>query len=96
MFVLQGASWLLSVPGASSTVLEVAVPYSRISLVELLGQVRAHTPADTGAGTAAAAAAATSVALDICCIVTNLLLLAWTSTYCHATRSIGAVLQLNL
>lgn len=34
----QGASWLLAVPGASSTVLEVNVPYSRNSLVELLGQ----------------------------------------------------------
>lgn len=31
---------MLSVPGASSTVLEVSVPYSRSSLVELLGQVR--------------------------------------------------------
>lgn len=35
----QGASWLLSVPGASATMLEVAVPYSRNSLVELLGEV---------------------------------------------------------
>jgi hypothetical protein len=30
---------LLAVPGASSTVLEVNVPYSRNSLLELLGQV---------------------------------------------------------
>lgn len=37
----QGMSWLLGVPGASSTVLEAVVPYSRGSLVELLGQVGA-------------------------------------------------------
>lgn len=37
--IIQGASWLLSVPGASSTVLEVVVPYSRGSLVDLLGEV---------------------------------------------------------
>jgi len=37
--VVQGASWLLSVPGASATVLEVAVPYSRGSLVDLMGEV---------------------------------------------------------
>jgi hypothetical protein len=36
----QGVSWLLCVPGASSTVLEVVVPYSRGSLVTLLCQVR--------------------------------------------------------
>eukprot|EP00775_Hariotina_reticulata_P008030 gene8030-8226_t len=34
----QGASWLLGVPGASSTVLEVVVPYSRGSLMDVLGQ----------------------------------------------------------
>lgn len=36
---LQGVSWLMCVPGASATVLEVVVPYSRGSLVLLLGQV---------------------------------------------------------
>lgn len=36
----QAAAWLLGVPGASATVLEVAVPYCRDSLVELLGEVR--------------------------------------------------------
>lgn len=35
----QAVAWLLGVPGASSTVLEVAVPYCRDSLVGLLGQV---------------------------------------------------------
>ena len=33
----QSISWLLSVPGASATVLEAAVPYARDSLVEVLG-----------------------------------------------------------
>lgn len=37
--LLQALSWLLSVPGASNTLLEVSVPYSRDSLVELLGAV---------------------------------------------------------
>lgn len=42
---LQGASWLLCVPGASGTVLEVVVPYSRGSLMALLGQVSTpHEP----------------------------------------------------
>lgn len=36
-------TWLLGVPGASSTVLEAVVPYSRGSLVELLGQVSSAT-----------------------------------------------------
>ena len=35
----QATSWLLSVPGASNTVLEVLVPYSRDSLVDILGEV---------------------------------------------------------
>jgi hypothetical protein len=39
LLLLQGASWLLGVPGASSTVLEVLVPYSRGSLTDVLGQV---------------------------------------------------------
>ena len=34
---LQAVAWLLSVPGASRTVLDVQVPYSRASLTELLG-----------------------------------------------------------
>lgn len=36
----QAISWLLSVPGASGTVLEASVPYARESLVEVLGKVR--------------------------------------------------------
>lgn len=39
LLLSQGASWLLGVPGASSTVLEVLVPYSRGSLIDVLGQV---------------------------------------------------------
>ncbi|CAM6097460.1 unnamed protein product [Calypogeia fissa] len=34
----QAVGWLLSVPRASSTVLEVTVPYSRISMLQLLGK----------------------------------------------------------
>ncbi len=42
VFAVTGAgaealSWLLAVPGASKTVLEATVPYSRAALVELLG-----------------------------------------------------------
>ena len=33
----QGLSWLLSVPGASGTVLEAVVPYSRAAMVDFLG-----------------------------------------------------------
>jgi hypothetical protein len=36
----QAVAWLLGVPGASATVLEVAVPYCRDSLVSILGQVQ--------------------------------------------------------
>ncbi|XP_047341238.1 uncharacterized protein LOC124944935 [Impatiens glandulifera] len=43
LYLSGGASqivgWLLSVPGASNTVLEVVVPYSRMSLIQLLGKV---------------------------------------------------------
>ncbi|XP_042022036.1 uncharacterized protein LOC121769329 isoform X1 [Salvia splendens] len=35
----QALGWLMSVPGASNTVLEAVVPYSRMSLVQLLGKV---------------------------------------------------------
>ncbi|KAJ0962668.1 hypothetical protein J5N97_027790 [Dioscorea zingiberensis] len=37
----QALGWLLSVPGASSTVLEVVVPYSKISMAQLLGKMPA-------------------------------------------------------
>lgn len=37
----QALGWLMSVPGASSTVLEAVVPYSRMSMVQLLGKVPA-------------------------------------------------------
>ncbi|KAJ1284876.1 hypothetical protein BS78_03G238900 [Paspalum vaginatum] len=43
IFLAGGASqalgWLLSVPGASGTVLEVVVPYSRASMAQLLGKM---------------------------------------------------------
>ncbi|KAG7563795.1 Cytidyltransferase-like domain [Arabidopsis suecica] len=35
----QSLGWLMSVPGASNTLLEAVVPYSVISLVQLLGRV---------------------------------------------------------
>ena len=35
----QVVGWLLSVPGASNTVLEAVVPYSRMSMIQLLGKV---------------------------------------------------------
>lgn len=35
----QALGWLLSVPGASDTVLEVVVPYSRASMAQLLGKM---------------------------------------------------------
>uniref|UniRef100_A0A1D1XTI2 Putative nicotinate-nucleotide adenylyltransferase n=1 Tax=Anthurium amnicola TaxID=1678845 RepID=A0A1D1XTI2_9ARAE len=46
IYVAGGASqalgWLLSVPGASNTVLEALVPYSRASMSQLLGKIPAH------------------------------------------------------
>ena len=36
----QAIGWLLSVPGASNSVLEVSVPYSRLSMMKIIGQVR--------------------------------------------------------
>ncbi|XP_010554071.1 PREDICTED: uncharacterized protein LOC104823950 isoform X2 [Tarenaya hassleriana] len=43
VYLAGGASlalgWLMSVPGASNTLLETVVPYSRISMVQLLGRV---------------------------------------------------------
>ncbi|XP_027364417.1 uncharacterized protein LOC113871526 isoform X3 [Abrus precatorius] len=35
----QVVGWLLSVPGASNTVLEVVVPYSKMSLLQLIGKI---------------------------------------------------------
>ncbi|CAH9104760.1 unnamed protein product [Cuscuta epithymum] len=47
LYVSGGASqalgWLMSVPGASNTVLEAVVPYSRLSMVQLLGKVPAQS-----------------------------------------------------
>ncbi|CAI9779096.1 unnamed protein product [Fraxinus pennsylvanica] len=37
----QALGWLMSVPGASNTVLEAVVPYSRMSLIQLLGKIPA-------------------------------------------------------
>lgn len=38
----QALGWLLSAPGASSTVLEATVPYSRRSMIDLLGRMPAQ------------------------------------------------------
>ncbi|KAK6921692.1 Cytidyltransferase-like domain [Dillenia turbinata] len=35
----QAIGWLLSIPGASNTVLETIVPYSRMSMIQLLGKI---------------------------------------------------------
>lgn len=47
LYLAGGASqllgWLLSVPGASNTVLEAFVPYSRMSMIQLLGKVQLIT-----------------------------------------------------
>lgn len=37
--MVQALGWMLSVPGASNTVLEAVVPYSRNSAIQLLGKV---------------------------------------------------------
>lgn len=34
----QALGWILSVPGASETILEASIPYSRISMMQLLGK----------------------------------------------------------
>lgn len=53
---LQAISWLLSVPGASRTVLDVRVPYSQESMTEVLGFAPAlYTNAETAAAMARAA-----------------------------------------
>ncbi|KAI4302738.1 hypothetical protein MLD38_038450 [Melastoma candidum] len=43
LYIAGGASqalgWLISVPGASNTVLEAVVPYSRMSMIQLLGKI---------------------------------------------------------
>ncbi|KAB1205606.1 hypothetical protein CJ030_MR7G017778 [Morella rubra] len=38
----QVVGWLLSVPGASNTVLETVIPYSRMSMIQLLGKIPAQ------------------------------------------------------
>ncbi|KAM5573718.1 hypothetical protein ABKV19_013320 [Rosa sericea] len=35
----QVVAWLLSVPGAASTDLETVVPYSQMSMIQLLGKI---------------------------------------------------------
>ncbi|XP_057428131.1 uncharacterized protein LOC130721361 [Lotus japonicus] len=35
----QALGWLLSIPGASNTVLETLVPYSRMSMIQLFGKI---------------------------------------------------------
>ena len=48
LFLSGGASqiigWLLSVPGASNTVLETLVPYSRMSMIQLLSKANPTHP----------------------------------------------------
>ncbi|KAK2981478.1 hypothetical protein RJ640_021919 [Escallonia rubra] len=39
MPIQQTLGWLTSVPGASNTVLEAVIPYSRMSMIQLLGKV---------------------------------------------------------
>ncbi|XP_020584982.1 uncharacterized protein LOC110027773 isoform X2 [Phalaenopsis equestris] len=43
LFLAGGASqalgWLMSVPGASNTILEVLIPYSKASMIQLLGKI---------------------------------------------------------
>ncbi|PKU61914.1 uncharacterized protein LOC110116572 isoform X1 [Dendrobium catenatum] len=43
IFLAGGASqalgWLMSVPGASNTILEVLIPYSKTSMIQLLGKI---------------------------------------------------------
>ncbi|KAL3695140.1 hypothetical protein R1sor_008791 [Riccia sorocarpa] len=52
----QALGWLLSVPRASSTVLEVTVPYSRIAMLQFLGKVPAqYTSKETAEDIALAA-----------------------------------------
>ncbi|KAG2501910.1 hypothetical protein HYH03_000408 [Edaphochlamys debaryana] len=53
---VQSISWLLSVPGASATVLEACVPYSRDSLVDILGKEPEQYCSAATAGAMAAAA----------------------------------------
>ncbi|XP_057961681.1 uncharacterized protein LOC131153412 isoform X2 [Malania oleifera] len=38
----QALGWLMSTPGASNTVLEAVVPYSKMSLIQLLGEIPTH------------------------------------------------------
>ncbi|GAA0150640.1 transferase [Lithospermum erythrorhizon] len=38
----QALGWLMSAPGATNTVLEAVVPYSRMSMIQLLGKVPAQ------------------------------------------------------
>ncbi|WOL17583.1 hypothetical protein Cni_G26376 [Canna indica] len=38
----QALGWLMSIPGASNTILEVVVPYSRTSMIQLLGKIPAQ------------------------------------------------------
>ncbi|KAL0408897.1 UNVERIFIED_CONTAM: hypothetical protein Sradi_1824100 [Sesamum radiatum] len=39
----QALGWLMSVPGASNTVLEAVVPYSRMSMIQLLGKPKYYS-----------------------------------------------------
>ncbi|MED6219292.1 hypothetical protein PIB30_034410 [Stylosanthes scabra] len=46
IYVAGGSSqllgWLLSVPGASNTILEAVVPYSKMSMIQLIGKIPIH------------------------------------------------------
>ncbi|KAL4856193.1 Zinc finger MYND domain-containing protein 10 [Chlorella vulgaris] len=52
----QAVGWLLAVPGASRTVLDMRIPYSRASMADMLGAVpQSYTSADTAQAMAQAA-----------------------------------------
>jgi hypothetical protein len=59
----QALSWLLCVPGASRTVLDAAVPYSRAALLQLLRGTALCGPAQLLAGPISFSSASTAAAL---------------------------------
>lgn len=59
---MQAVGWLLAVPGASRTVLDMRIPYSRASMADMLGAV---PQSYTSAG-AVAAAAGSGVGTQCC------------------------------
>ena len=67
----QAVAWLLSVPGASRTVLDMRIPYSRASLKDVLGKspdVYACPGGCSRGAAAAVAAAAAASGLELPCM----------------------------